>query len=136
MIACVGIIQNSLTAQGHTPYKTCFVKRFQDIVDSRKGHFCRESPKLYIQARCIEMATFVFEKGISNRKPMACGAHAMRRQVRRHFVIGDQEFTASSTRSIDVRRVMIWRLIKAAMNTAVMIRMIVGAGALSRKKLA
>ena len=42
----------------------------------------------------------------------------------------------SSTRCMEVRRVMTCRLMKAIMNNAVMIRMIVGAGALSRKKLA
>ena len=88
------------------------------------------------RTRCIDMASSIFEKGISNRNPLPRGAHAVYRQVCRHFVITNQEFTASSTRCVDVRRVIIWRLIKAAMNTAVMISMIVGAGALSRKKLA
>ncbi len=136
MIACVGIIQDPLTSQSHTPHKARFIKRLQYILDGCKGHFCRASPELYMQTCCIDMSSSIFKKGVGNSKPLPCGAHAMYRQVRRHFVIIDQEFTASSTRSIDVRRVMIWRLIKAAMNTAVMIRMIVGAGALSRKKLA
>ena len=136
IIACVSVIQNSLAAQGHTPYKSRFVERLQNIVNRHKGHFYRGSPKFYMQTRCIDMASSIFEKGISNRNPLPRGAHAVYRQVCRHFVITDQEFTASSTRCVDVRRVIIWRLIKAAMNTAVMISMIVGAGALSRKKLA
>lgn len=41
----------------------------------------------------------------------------------------------AATRIAEARRVMIWRRTKARMNIAVRIRMMVGAGALSRKKL-
>lgn len=48
----------------------------------------------------------------------------------------EHQFNASFTRCIEVRRVIIWRRVNAAINNPVIIRTIVGAGALSRKKLA
>lgn len=72
-----------------------------------RNTFDSKFPKLCVQARFIDMAPPSFEKDISNRMPLPCGAHAMHRQVRRHVIIIDQEFTTSSIRCIEVLRVMI-----------------------------